>query len=259
LIDFLDVLAQNARTTLKECFPVAPTQIPTPKVSLKKSIFESKNTPLIAEIKAASPSMGFIRKNFNTAEVAELMEKGGATGISVLTEPKYFKGSIHDFINARNATKLPMLMKDIIISPLQLKNAVRIGANVVLLIMTLFNRQYCECGIHDMIQQAQSRNLEVLLETHNEDEFKSAVKTNADLIGINNRDLRTLKVDLRMTKRILERNDPKGKIVVSESGIKTPANIRFLHKSGARAFLIGSAIMTAEDIEGKVKEFVVTY
>ena len=98
--------------------------------------------------------------------------------------------------------------------------------------------------------------LEVLLETHTETEFCSAVKTGADLIGINNRNLGTLKVDLNVTKQILSKNDSKGKLVISESGINTPADIRFLRESGARAFLIGSAIMSADNIEEKVKEFV---
>jgi indole-3-glycerol phosphate synthase len=107
-----------------------------------------------------------------------------------------------------------------------------------------------------MIARAHSERLEVLLEAHTAEEFRSAVRTHADLVGINNRDLATLKVDLEVTKRILERNDAEGKIVVSESGINTPADLRFLHDSGAHAFLIGSAVMLSDDVEKKVKEFV---
>jgi len=120
----------------------------------------------------------------------------------------------------------------------------------------LFERGYCECSIHEMIAKAHSEGLEVLLETHTSEEFRSAVKTHADLVGINNRNLATLNVDLEVTKRILERNDAEGKIVVSESGINTPDDLRFLHGCGAHAFLIGSAIMLADDVEMKVKEFV---
>ena len=126
-------------------------------------------------------------------------------------------------------------MKDIIISPTQLETASKIGANAVLLIEALFERKYCEYDVHEMIAQAQSKNLEVLLEAHNEDEFRSAVNSDADLIGINNRDLGTLEVDLGVTKRILEKNDAHGKIVVSESGVKTSADLRFLHECGAHA------------------------
>jgi len=255
MADFLDVLARDAKETIKEGYYEVSTQISIPSVSLKKAIIESKRIPIITEIKAASPSLGTIRKNFTPEEVAVAMAKGGAVGISVLTEPKHFKGSLSSLTKVRKAVKLPILMKDIIISPTQLETASKIGANAVLLIEALFERKYCEYDVHEMIAQAQSKNLEVLLETHNKDEFQSAVNSNADLIGINNRDLRTLKVDLEVTEKILEKNDAHGKIVVSESGVKTSADLRFLHECGAHAFLIGSAIMMADNIEKKVKEF----
>ena len=155
--------------------------------------------------------------------------------------------------------KLPILMKDIIINPIQLETASRIGANAVLLIEALFEREYCECSLNEMISEAHARNLEVLLETHNENEFQSAIETDADLIGINNRDLRTLKVDIRMTERILKRYGNHEKLVVSESGVMTPADLLFLRRCGAQAFLIGSAIMMADNIEKKVKEFVTAH
>ena len=145
--------------------------------------------------------------------------------------------------------KLPILMKDIILSSVQLEAASKAGANIVLLIKALFDRGYCECSIHEMIANAHSKDLEVLLEAHDAGEFRSAVKTHADLVGINNRDLATLKVDLGVTKRILERNDTEGKIIVSESGINTPADLRFLRDCGAHAFLIGSAVMLADNVE----------
>jgi indole-3-glycerol phosphate synthase len=256
MADFLDVLAQDAKETIHEGFYEVFTHVSAPIISLKKAILESKNIPVISEIKAASPSLGAIRKNFDPEEVAGAMENGGAVGISVLTEPKHFKGSLGCLTEVRKSVNLPILMKDVIISPTQLETASKIGANAVLLIEALFERKYCECGIHEMIAQAQSKNLEVLLETHNEDEFLSAINTNADLIGINNRNLGTLKVDLEVTKRILGKNKAHGKIVVSESGIKTPAELRFLHECGAHAFLIGAGIMATDNIEKRVKEFV---
>ena len=108
----------------------------------------------------------------------------------------------------------------------------------------MFDRGYGEKTLEEMVAGAHVLGLEVLLETHSEAEFREAVKSEADLIGINNRNLGTLKVDLKVTKKILSKNDPKGKLVVSESGIKTAADIRFLRESGAKAFLIGSAIMS---------------
>jgi len=184
------------------------------------------------------------------------MEKGGAVGISVLTEPKHFNGSLHSLAEARRTVKLPILMKDIILSPVQLDAASKAGANVALLIEALFDRGYCECSVHEMIARAHSTGLEVLLEAHTSDEFRSAVRTHADLVGINNRNLATLKVDLNVTKAILESNRAEGKVVVSESGINTATDLRFLRECGAQAFLIGSAVMLADNVEAKVREFV---
>jgi len=256
MADFLDVLARDAKATINRGYYEVPTQVTTVHINLKKAILESRTAPVITEIKAASPSAGTIRQNLEAATLARAMEKGGAIGISVLTEPKHFKGSLNSLAEARKAVRLPILMKDIILSPAQLDTASKMGANAVLLIQALFDRGHGECGIKEMIMEAHSKNLEVLLETHNEDEFRFAVDTDADLIGINNRDLGTLKVDLHVTRRILKNNDAKSKIIVSESGINTLADLRFLRECGAHAFLIGSAIMLACNVEEKVKEFV---
>jgi len=254
--DFLDTLARDAKETVTEGYYKVSTQGIFSSVSLRKAIIENKKNAVIAEVKAASPSRGTIRKSFDPEKVAIAMENGGATGISVLTEPKHFSGSLRYLAKVRKSVKLPILMKDIIINPIQLETASRIGANAVLLIEALFEREYCECNIDEMISQAHARNLEVLLETHNENEFQSAINSDADLIGINNRDLRTLKVDIRITERILKRYGNHGKVVVSESGVIAPADLLFLRGCGAQAFLIGSAIMMADNIEKKVKEFV---
>jgi indole-3-glycerol phosphate synthase len=258
MADFLDVLARDAKETVNKGYYKVLTQTTTAQFSLKKAIIESKTVPVITEIKAASPSSGIIRKNLDAEKIAKAMEKGGAAGISVLTEPKHFKGSLNSLAETRKTVKLPILMKDIIISPAQLEAASKVGANAVLLIQALFDRGYCERDINEIILEAHQGKLEVLLETHTEDEFRSAVDSDADLIGINNRDLGTLKVDLDVTRGILKNNGVKGKIIVSESGINTLADIRFLRECGAHAFLIGSAIMSAGNIEEKVKEFVHT-
>ena len=254
--NFLDVLARDAKETIRRGYYQVPTQTRTAPISLKKAILKNKTVPVITEIKAASPSAGVIRKNFEAADVARAMERGGAAGISVLTEPTHFQGSLNSLAEVRKAVNLPILMKDIILSPVQVEAASKVGANAVLLIQALFERKHSECGINEMIAEARSRNLEVLLETHNGNEFRFAVETNADLVGINNRDLGTLKVDLNVTKRVLENNNTKGKIIVSESGVNTLADLRFLRACGANAVLIGSAIMQAGNVEGKVKEFV---
>jgi len=147
-------------------------------------------------------------------------------------------------------------MKDILISPVQIEAAYRSGADAVLLIKSLFERGYGEVELADMIDYSHSRGLEVLLEAHGEDEFLSALETDADMIGINNRDLKTLKVDLGVTERILMEYSLKNRVIVSESGINGPEDIRFLYNCGANAFLVGMAIMEAKSIIKKVEELV---
>ncbi len=256
MADFLDTLAQSARATIDSSYYEAGNAAVTSTISLKKAILEAKNAAVITEIKAASPSAGIIRKNVDASLIAKSMENGGAVGLSVLTEPKHFHGSLSSLVEARKAVKLPTLMKDIILSPVQLEAASKAGASAALLIEALFDRGYCECSVDEMIARAHSQELEVLLEAHTADEFRSAVKTHADLVGINNRNLATLKVDLNVTKEILERNRAEGKVVVSESGVNTAADLRFLRECGAQAFLIGAAVMLADDVEEKVREFV---
>lgn len=254
--DYLDVLARVAQITIENEYYETVKQADSMHISLRKAILECQATPIITEIKSTSPSAGIIRKDVVPSEIAKAMQRGGATGLSVLTEPKQFNGSLEALAEARDAVKLPILMKDIVLSPIQIQAASKMGANAVLLIKALYERGYSARSLDEMIAGAHTMGLEVLLETHTETEFCSGVKTDADLIGINNRDLRTLKVDLNVTKKILSKNDSKGKMVISESGINTPADIRFLRESGARAFLVGSAVMSAENVEEKVKEFV---
>ena len=254
--DFLDTLAMDATKTIDSGYYQTKVSIEQPKISLKKAILECKANPVITEIKASSPSLGTIRTQVNPKEIAQAMEKGGAVGISVLTEPKHFHGSLSTLIQAREATKLPIIMKDIILVADQIEAAAQIGANAVLLIQALFDKGCSEMSVDKTIAFAHSRGLEVLLETHTEGEFRFAVETEADLVGINNRNLGTLKIDLNTTKEILKNNNGCGKVIVSESGIKTPKDLRFLRECGAKAFLIGSSIMLTENIEEKVKEFV---
>ena len=254
--DFLDTLAMDATKTIDSGYYQTSVSTKRAKISLKRAILECKGYPIITEIKAASPSLGTIRNQVNPKELAQAMEKGGAVGISVLTEPKHFHGSLSTLIQAREAVRLPILMKDIVIVADQIEVAAQIGADAVLLIEALFEKGCCEMNVDKTIAFAHSRGLEVLLETHNESEFKLALETNADLVGINNRNLATLKIDLNTTKEILEKCPKSGKTVISESGIKTKADLRFLQNCGADAFLIGSSIMLSDNVEEKVKEFV---
>ena len=256
--DFLDTLAKDATKTVDSGYYKTKMSAAQTKISLKESIRQCKVNAVIAEIKAASPSLGTIRKILNPPEIAQAMERGGAVGLSVLTEPKHFNGSLTTLLQTRNATKLPILMKDIVIVLDQIETAAQIGANAILFIQALFDRQYCEMDLDKMLFYAHSKGLEVLLETHTEDEFKRAIKTDADLIGINNRNLATQKIDLNTTKHILQNNKKNSKTIISESGIKTKKDLQLLKNAGADAFLIGSSIMLTENIEEKVRELVKT-
>jgi indole-3-glycerol phosphate synthase len=254
--DFLDTLAMDAVGTIDSGYYRCVKAQKKVNASLKASILTCKANAVISEIKSASPSMGTIRSTFDSAEIAAAMQRGGAVGLSVLTEPKHFNGSLQALIQARAATKLPILMKDIIIVLDQIEAAQKVGANAVLLIQALFDRGCCEVPVDKAIAYAHSLGLEVLLETHTEAEYNRAVETKADLIGINNRNLSTLEIDLDTTKTILQKHGKGGKTVISESGLKTASDLQFLRSCGADAFLIGSSIMQTENVEVKVKEFV---
>ena len=253
--DFLDVLARDAMATVESGYYEHPAKAAHSSLSLREAILRSSLVPVIAEVKSASPSAGVIRKNLEVGRIGLAMAKGGAVGISVLTEPKHFNGSLSNLVKVRKAVQLPILMKDIIVSSIQLDAASSLGANAILLIQAVYDRGYGKLGVDEMIEEAHMRQLEVLLEVHNDDEFRRAVTSKADLVGINNRSLATLQVDLNVTKRILKHNPVYSVLVVSESGICTPGDIRFLSGCGADAFLIGSAVMSADDVESKVREF----
>ncbi|MGQ9468488.1 MAG: indole-3-glycerol-phosphate synthase [Nitrososphaerales archaeon] len=256
MVDFLDYIIQDVKKTIKEGYYNVQSNERRFQKSLKDSIIKCKKAPIIAEIKLASPKKGVLKREMDVKEMAIAMERGGAVGISVLTEPKHFKGSLETLSTVRKAVNLPILMKDFIISPIQIEAADKIGANAILLIKSIFDHKLSERNLKEMIEIAKSKDIEVLLEVHNEAEFLSSLQTEADMIGINNRDLATLNVDLEVTKRILSKIESKGRIIVSESGISIPDDVKTLHDFGAHAFLIGTAIMTANDVEAKVREFV---
>lgn len=254
--DFLDVLAGDAMRSVEEGYYETSRKAASSHLSLREAILKCKKAAVISEIKFSSPSKGTLRRNRYLKRIAGEMEGGGAVGISILTEPKHFKGHIDFVAEARDRVRVPILMKDIILSPLQIETASRVGANAVLLIQALFDRGYCERGVQEMIEYSRSRGIETLLEVHTEEEFVSALEAGADMIGINNRDLKTLRVDLEVTRNILKKRPVEGEVIVSESGINGPSDIRFLRECGAHAFLIGTSIMKAHDIKEKVKELV---
>ncbi|MFQ6134668.1 MAG: indole-3-glycerol-phosphate synthase [Nitrososphaerales archaeon] len=255
-VSFLHTLADSAYASIGEGYYEVDALPEAQHQDLEQSIRVCSKNPVIAEVKFASPSQGVIRTDLNAVSAAEAMVQGGAVGLSVLTEPKHFGGSLESFALVRRAVGLPLLMKDVVVSRVQLDAAWRLGADAVLLIYRLFERGMCESDLEGMIGYAHSKGLQVLLEVHDRDEFDKAVETDADLVGVNNRDLETLSVDLSTTLKILESAPRRGKMVVSESGIKTAEDVRLLRKAGADAFLVGTSIMKSPDIASKVRELV---
>ncbi|EPA05853.1 indole-3-glycerol phosphate synthase TrpC [Candidatus Nitrosarchaeum limnium] len=221
-------------------------------------IIKSNNhATLLTEIKFSSPSLGKIRTLTNPASIAKQMIAGGAKALSILTQPHLFNGSPDYFIQVRQAVDVPLLMKDIMIDTIQIDAAEKIGADYMLVIQSLFDQEFLK-DIDEFIGYGHKKGLKILLEVHTKQEFQNALKTEADLIGINNRNLDTLEIDLKTTERVLE-GYKKTRPIISESGIETPEDIQYLKKCGADAFLIGSSIMKSDNIEENVRKLVNTY
>ncbi|HJS64087.1 MAG TPA: indole-3-glycerol-phosphate synthase [Nitrososphaeraceae archaeon] len=227
-----------------------------------RSMINIRKVPIITEVKFSSPSKGNIvdSQKVNPVNIANQMIGGGAIGLSVLTQKYFFNGSINNFIVIRKNTSVPMLMKDIIVSENQIDCAKEIGADYVLLIKTVFDKNLAEASIEKFSEYSYRKGLNILYEVHLDDEFKEIldfkVRRN-DLIGINNRNLDNLKIDLKTTENLLKKYDKGRNLIVSESGIENTEQIRYLKKAGADAFLIGTSIMEkAENISSKVKELV---
>ncbi len=217
----------------------------------------SGHAPLLTEVKFSSPSLGKIRTITDPVSIASQMIAGGSKALSVLTQPHLFNGSPEYFMKVRQAVDVPMLMKDIMIDKVQIDAAKKIGADFMLVIQSLFDQNYLK-EIDEFIAYGHKQGLQILLEVHTKQEFENALKTQADLIGINNRNLDTLEIDLKTTETILSGID-KSRPILSESGIDTPEDIQYLKKCGADAFLIGSSIMKSDNIEEQVKKLVNSY
>ena len=203
---------------------------------------------LIAEIKKASPSKGVIREEFDPVEIATIYEKK-ADAISVLTEEDFFQGRL-EFISAvKKITTIPLLRKDFIFDEYQIYESRANEADAILLIAAILSKNQAEEYLH----LARELGLSVLFEVHDLKELETALSVNADIIGINNRDLKTLKIDLNNTF-IIKKEIPSDKIVISESGIKTRDDILRLEAAGIDAVLIGTSFMEAKDIGKKIDE-----
>ncbi len=207
---------------------------------------------LICEVKKASPSHGIIREDFNHLEIAEIYEKAGATCLSILTDEKYFMGKSNYLKEIRQNTNLPILRKDFIVDTYQIYEAKMLGADCILLIVAMLD----DAKLAELEQCALDAGLSVLIEVHNEEELQRASKLKSKLLGINNRDLKTLKVDLK-TSLLLSEQVPTDYVLISESGIKDKLDIELLQQAGINCFLIGEHFMRQNNIEKAVHEILI--
>ena len=244
-------VAENARrVSLDDLHRRAAEQSP-PRgfVTAIRQQLERGNSAVIAEIKKASPSKGVIRPDFDPTEIARSYQQGGAACLSVLTDRDFFQGDETFLVAARNATQLPVIRKDFIVDPYQVAEARAMGADCILLIVAaLDDNQMAELN-----QAAIELQLDVLIEVHDRDELERSLPLNNALVGINNRDLHQFETRLDTTYQLLP-HIPDDRIVVTESGIHTAADVAAMREHGVNAFLVGEAFMRADHPGDKLAE-----
>ncbi len=204
---------------------------------------------VIAEAKKASPSKGVIRTDFDPAQIAKSYEQGGATCMSVLTDADFFQGSETYLREARQACNLPVIRKDFIVDPYQVYEARAIGADCILLIVACLQ----DAQMQDLAELAEDLGMDVLVESHDEAELERALQLSTPLIGINNRNLHTFDLTLQTTFDLLGQL-PKDRLLITESGIHTPADVALMREHDVNAFLVGESFMRAQDPGQKLAE-----
>lgn len=248
------ILAEKGKEVahLKEIGVTACRSLPKRKPFIEKLKY-SKNLAIIAEFKRASPSQGLINGNIRPGIQAKLYEQAGASAISVLTDTAFFKGSFDDLREVRKAVELPILCKDFIIDEIQIDYAYQAGADMILLIAAALE----ETRLKNLRNYAESLGLEVLVEIHNEEEFVKAKNAGANLIGINNRDLRTFTISLETTATLGPMVRASSACLISESGMKTEDDAKLAAAAGAQGVLIGQTFMESGSLEENFRSFIV--
>jgi indole-3-glycerol phosphate synthase len=220
-----------------------------PPRGFMQALTQSSEIAVIAEVKKGSPSKGIISPDFNPTAIASSYEKGGADAVSVLTDEKFFYGSLDYIPLVRQEIQLPVIRKDFIIHELQIEEAINYGADAILLIAAILDQNQ----IRDYLQMSTELGMDSLVEVHDEKELEKSLNAGSRLIGINNRDLRDFTVDLKTTIR-LRREIPDSIPVVSESGIKSREDMKMLEDESIAAALIGETFMRSGDREAALRE-----
>lgn len=217
--------------------------------SFRMALQQPKRLSLIAELKRKSPSKGLLRENFDTVRLSQDMQRAGAAALSVLTDEAYFGGQLDYLRDAKQFTEVPVLRKDFIVDPYQVYEAAFYQADAVLLIVRILE----ELRLVECMQACDTVGIEPMVEVHSEEDLKIALRCGAHVIGINHRDLRTFKTDPSLSEKLVPKV-PSGKVIVAESGIHTPADVKRLQQLGVHALLIGEALMTAPEPGAKIRE-----
>ncbi|MGE7624069.1 indole-3-glycerol phosphate synthase TrpC [Viridibacillus sp. NPDC096237] len=232
--------------------PPKKIKVLTNRPSLFDALYQNKRLQVIAEMKRASPSKGLINEGANPVEQARIYEQVGAACVSVLTDTPFFKGTFADLKAVAEAVQIPLLCKDFIIHEVQIDQAKASGASVILLIVAALPEERLQV----LYKYAIESKLEILVEVHNVDELQQALKLDAKLIGVNNRDLKTFEVDLARTAEI-SANFPfyEERVLISESGMQTAEDAEVVTKLGASAILVGETLMRSGEVAQTIADF----